>query len=102
ANTNAFAGFVIDNRGQFGDIFTASSSGISRVTLSNNGNFGIGDVTPPAALTVGSGDLFQVSSGGDITMNSSTPFINFIDGDTLGLSAGGQTLFSFADNSSSL
>jgi site-specific recombinase XerD len=32
----------------------------------NTGNFGIGDTTPAAALTVGNGDLFQVNSAGAI------------------------------------
>jgi hypothetical protein len=44
------------------------------------GGFGIGDASPAALLTVGSGDLFQVNSSGDITTAS---------GENLGITAGG-------------
>ena len=37
-----------------------------RMTIASNGNVGIGDTTPAAALTVGNGDLFQVNSSGDL------------------------------------
>jgi hypothetical protein len=43
-----------------------SGSPSERVTLLPSGNFGIGDVTPASMLTVGDGDLFQVSSTGDM------------------------------------
>jgi len=36
------------------------------------GNLGIGDSTPAALLTVGSGDLFQVSSAGNASWNTTT------------------------------
>jgi fibronectin-binding autotransporter adhesin len=39
-----------------------------KVTMDTSGNFGIGDSTPAALFTVGSGDLFQVSSGGNVTL----------------------------------
>jgi hypothetical protein len=35
-----------------------------KVTIDANGNLGVGDATPAALLTVGSGDLFQVDSDG--------------------------------------
>jgi hypothetical protein len=38
-----------------------------RMTILQNGNVGIGDTTPASLLTVGNGDLFQVSSSGAIT-----------------------------------
>ncbi len=43
ANTS-FAGFVIDNKG-VGDIFTASSSGVTQLRLTNNGSLALG-LTP--------------------------------------------------------
>lgn len=54
ANTISSA-MVIDNSGS-GDLFTASSSGLSRFTISNNGNVNIGVATTSAArLTVTGG-----------------------------------------------
>ena len=53
------------------------------LTLSSAGNVGIGDVSPAAALTVGSGDLFQVNSSGAIaaaTGVTSTGNINTTNG----------------------
>ncbi len=43
-----------------------NSSDASLLFVRNDGNVGIGDVTPVALLTVGNGDLFQVSSTGDL------------------------------------
>ena len=48
----------------------AQSNDGSQLVLSSNGNVGIGDTTPAAALTVGSGDLFQVDSSGNVTLNA--------------------------------
>ncbi len=39
-----------------------------QMTIMHNGNVGIGDTTPAALFTVGSGDLFQVSTGGNVTI----------------------------------
>jgi cytoskeletal protein CcmA (bactofilin family) len=54
-----------------------SANGNQRLTVLSGGNVGIGDTTPAALLTVGNGDLFQVSSAGlvtyvDGTTNTST------------------------------
>lgn len=40
-----------------------------RMVITSAGNVGIGDATPTAALTVGSGDLFQIASTGALTFN---------------------------------
>ena len=42
------------------------------VLFTNGTNIGIGDATPAALLTVGSGDLFQVNSSGTLTFNGVT------------------------------
>ncbi|GIW59747.1 MAG: hypothetical protein KatS3mg087_0813 [Patescibacteria group bacterium] len=46
---------------------TFETNGLPRTTITNTGNFGIGDTTPASLFTVGSGDLFQVDSSGSIT-----------------------------------
>ncbi len=50
ANTS-FAGLVVDNKG-VGDIFTASSSGLTRFVVTQNGNVGIGTNTPGQQLNL--------------------------------------------------
>ena len=48
-------------------IFKVSDSGgTTAMTILNNGNVGIGDISPASLLTVGNGDLFQVNSSGAI------------------------------------
>jgi lysophospholipase L1-like esterase len=46
---------------------STSSSEREAMTIEQYGNIGIGDTTPLAALTVGNGDLFQVSSLGNVS-----------------------------------
>src|SRR5262249_53735855 len=50
AQTNAFAGVVVDNSG-LGDIFTASSSGLTRFGIKNNGDI----IFDPIGTTNGQG-----------------------------------------------
>jgi len=50
ANTS-FAGFIADNRGS-GDLFTASSAGMTRFTIRANGNVGIGTNLPGDKLEI--------------------------------------------------
>ena len=45
-----------------------NSSDTSLMIVRNDGNVGIGDTSPLAALTVGSGDKFQVASTGNVTL----------------------------------
>jgi len=61
ANT-AFAGLVVDNKGT-GDLFTASSSGLTRFVITQNGNVGIGTATPSNELTI-QGQAKSVGSTG--------------------------------------
>ena len=46
------AGMVVNNNSTRGDIFTASSSGLARFVIQNNGNVGVGDTLPNHLLTV--------------------------------------------------
>ena len=41
-----------------------------RMTIDHNGNVGIGDTSPAALFTVGSSDLFQIASTGDLTTSN--------------------------------
>ncbi len=50
-------------------IFT-TNNGAPQMTLSTSGYLGIGDQTPLAPLTVGSGDKFQVDASGNLTTAS--------------------------------
>ena len=83
-------------------IFETAASGVAGSSLNNlterariaaNGNFGIGDSTPAALLTVGNGDLFQVNASGAIAaatgITSSGP-ITFTSG-TLNLGVASTT-----------
>src|SRR6185369_12891495 len=45
SGNTSFAGLVVDNKGN-GDLFTASSSGLTRFTIQQNGNVGIGTNLP--------------------------------------------------------
>ena len=49
-------------------------NGDVNLLIGSNGNIGIGSTAPSALLTVGSGDLFQVDSSGNVTMNADTTF----------------------------
>ncbi len=58
------------------------------------GNFGIGDSSPAAALSVGNGDLFQVSSTGDVSFVGTGDLITKAssgDADDLDISVTGAT-----------
>ena len=47
----SFAGLVVDNSGS-GDLFTASSSGLSRFTINQNGSVGIGQTVASGVLDI--------------------------------------------------
>lgn len=46
---------------------SGNNGNVELARLLNNGNFGIGDATPSALLTVGNGDRFKVDNNGNIT-----------------------------------
>jgi hypothetical protein len=47
----SFASLIVDNSGK-GDLFTASSSGLNRFVITQNGNVGVGTTTPSAPLYI--------------------------------------------------
>ena len=72
ANTS-YAGLVVDNKG-LGDLFTASSSGLSRFVIARNGNVGIGTTNPShllelAGATTTIGDLLNITHAGSPVFN---------------------------------
>jgi hypothetical protein len=52
--------------------FSASGATNNYAAIFSAGNVGIGDTTPTALLTVGNGDLFQVSSAGAVVIGAGT------------------------------
>ena len=88
-------------------VFQTSTAGASGTTLQSlatkmiiqgsTGNVGIGDTTPAALFTVGSGDLFQVASNGNLTSSNAGTWTfsndtNFaLTGGVNGLSIDGTT-----------
>ncbi len=66
--------FMITNLGAANSFLVNDETGDADATpfvISATGNVGIGDPSPAAPLTVGTGDLFQVSATGHITMANS-------------------------------
>ncbi len=60
-------------------------------------NFGIGDASPLALLTVGSGDLFQVNASGNITFNQTAPTVTIGNTGTLTFNDGTNDLVQIMD-----
>jgi hypothetical protein len=80
------AGLIVDNSG-VGDIFTASSSGLNRFVIKQNGNVGIGTTTPQTLLDITS----QTSNGLRMYSPDRTRYIGFAyDGANVALRAGGS------------
>jgi hypothetical protein len=83
-------------------IFRTTGSGTptlaTRMTIDADGNVGVGDATPAGLLTVGNGDLFQVSSTGaitttsDLTVNGNTSLGNNLNADTLTITSAIQNV----------
>ncbi len=87
ALTNA-AGLVIDN--SKGDIFTASASGQSRLTVQNNGNVILGSNTIAGALQTLNGNTLNLGTGGTGAINLGTDAVARII--TAGNSTGATSL----------
>lgn len=68
-----------------------ASLGANVMTLQADGNVGIGDVSPAGLFTVGNGDLFQVSSTGNISIvnNNATEILLSGAGNTGNITATG-------------
>ncbi len=75
--TNTYINFSISNTPKW--LFYPAGTGNSdlriwdtadRFTFQSGGKFGIGDTSPAALLTVGSGDLFQVDGSGNATLQN--------------------------------
>jgi hypothetical protein len=75
------------------DVTTANTNDTTYAAVFQGGNVGIGDASPAALLTVGSGDLFQVSSSGAVTSVGVNSGSGLIQG-TGGLTAGGTVTLS--------
>ncbi|MBI4084666.1 MAG: hypothetical protein HY431_02070 [Candidatus Levybacteria bacterium] len=73
SGATSFASLVVDNSG-VGDIFTASSSGLNRFVITQQGNVGIGTTTPVAAdslaktFQIGDRSIFQSTVGTQTTI----------------------------------
>ncbi|MDQ3018287.1 MAG: hypothetical protein M3Q64_00215, partial [bacterium] len=74
---NAGGGLLTGSIGNAGIINVAGAfdlqlgtSDTVRMTVLSTGNVGIGDTSPAALFTVGSGDLFQIASNGNLTSSN--------------------------------
>lgn len=74
AAKTSFAALVTDNSGN-GDLFAASSSGLNRFVITQNGNVGIGTTAPTAKLDVEGGNIMI----GQQTNTSTTADMNWTD-----------------------
>lgn len=98
--STSFAGFVVDNKG-VGDLFTASSSGVTQLVLTNNGALGLGlgnGVSPTAKLDVNgaasiSGLLAFRNGAGTIQTTANNTL-------TIGGNTTGNIIFAAGGNSS--
>ncbi len=72
--------------------FTNNGSTSEKVTIKNDGNVGVGDASPVALFTVGSGDLFQVLSTGHVNSIAGTaalPTYSYTSDNNSGMYSGG-------------
>ena len=67
------------------------------LSILTNGNIGIGVTNPAAALSVGTGSLFQVNSSGNLTFNQTAPTISIGNTGSLVFNDGTNTLCTITD-----
>ena len=74
--------FVFDNTGTFGiafdtrtNIASGTGAGTDAITILGSGNVGVGNTTPGATFSVGTGDLFQVAGASGNFQSSGTGLI---------------------------
>src|SRR5207253_1545755 len=72
----SFASLVVDNSG-VGDLFTASSSGLSRFVIAQNGNVGIGTTAPAQLLDIASSGSPVLNIDTTATSGTNTSEIDF-------------------------
>lgn len=84
----SFAGLLVDNTGA-GDLFTASSSGLNRFVITQNGNVGIGTTLPTANLAITQNNVntggFALTGAGSTSINDATLFRIINNDTTVGL-----------------
>ena len=76
STNNGIAALMI-NQAKGGDIFTASASGIPKMTLTNAGNLGIGTTTPAAKLDIAGATSTITNTSGDLTISAASGNISF-------------------------
>ncbi len=79
------------------------TNGAEAVRVKSGGNMGVGDASPAALFTVGSGDLFQVNSSGNalgISGSVSAPSFSFTGDPNTGMFDAGADLMGFVTGGS--
>ena len=72
SGATSFAALTVDNSG-VGDLFTASSSGLNRFVITQNGNVGIGTTAPVGLLDVAATAPFVITSAGQVGIGTTSP-----------------------------
>jgi len=88
ANTSVVGPLSVTYTSTGGNILQLVDGSNTVFSVADGGNVGIGDTSPAALLTVGNGDLFQVSSTGDLTLTGTA---DTITGPSGGLTITGGT-----------
>ena len=78
---NGMAALMV-NQNKGGDIFSASASGVPKMTLTNAGNLGLGTTTPAARLDIGGSTSTITNTAGDLTLSAASNVIS-LNSDTL-------------------